>query len=200
VVSVRHKQTREEEHIRLFESAAELEEWLARHTRTPRGLWLKLAKAANKGNGRPCVTYDEALDLALCYGWIDGQRRAGDAHYFLQRFTPRRPGSLWSRRNVALVAALTEQGRMRAPGQAEVDAARADGRWDNAYAGSATIEASPAFEAALAARPGAAEFFAGLSRTKKFPFLLRLQTVKQEKTRTRLIEQFADKLAEGKIP
>lgn len=112
-------------------SAAEWQEWLAKHHSQPTGVWLKIAK---KASGIPSVNYDEALDVALCYGWIDGHRKAFDESYFIQRFTPRRPRSIWSRRNTEKVAALTAAGRMQPAGLAQVDAAKKDGRWDTRLA------------------------------------------------------------------
>ena len=114
-----------------FASAGLWEEWLAEHHTQPDGLWVKIAK---KSSGIPTVTYDEALDAALCYGWIDGTRRTYDDTHFIQRFTPRRPRSQWSVRNIEKVAALTAAGRMQPSGLAQVEAARLDGRWDDAYA------------------------------------------------------------------
>ena len=114
-----------------FASASAWEEWLAAHHTQPDGVWLKIAK---KAAGITSVDYDEALDAALCWGWIDGQRRAYDDNHFIQRFTPRRPRSQWSVRNIEKVAALTAAGRMRPAGLAEVEAAKKDGRWDDAYA------------------------------------------------------------------
>ncbi len=113
-------------------SAARWEEWLAAHNTQPDGVWLKIAK---KASGIPSVDYDEALDVALCYGWIDGTRRAFDDSHFIQRFTPRRPRSQWSKRNIDKVAVLTAAGRMRPAGLAQVEAAVADGRWATALAG-----------------------------------------------------------------
>jgi uncharacterized protein YdeI (YjbR/CyaY-like superfamily) len=110
-------------------SSESWEEWLAAHHDQPNGVWLKMAKRAS---GIPSVTYDQALDVALCYGWIDGTRRAYDAEHFIQRFTPRRPRSIWSKRNTEKVAALTAAGRMQPSGLAQVDAAKKDGRWDRA--------------------------------------------------------------------
>lgn len=158
------------------------------------GVWLKIAK---KSTMIPTVTYDEAIDEALCCGWIDGQRRPLDARYFLQRFTPRRRRSAWSQRNVAKVAALAAAGRMLPAGTAEVDAARADGRWDRAYAGSSTIEVPSDFRALLDARPGAARTFDSLSKAARYPYLYRLQTVKKEETRTRKMAEFVELLDKG---
>ncbi|KAJ3498068.1 hypothetical protein NLG97_g1424 [Lecanicillium saksenae] len=161
---------------------------------TAPGIWLKIAK---KSTMIPTVTYDEAIDEALCCGWIDGQRRPLDAQYFLQRFTPRRRKSLWSQRNVDKVAALTAAGRMLPPGVAEVEAAKADGRWDKAYAGSSTIEVPADFRELLDARPRAAKLFDSLSKSARYPFLHRLQTVKKEETRTRKMAEFIELLDGG---
>jgi uncharacterized protein YdeI (YjbR/CyaY-like superfamily) len=114
----------------VFMASAELwREWLAAHHTQPDGVWLKIAK---KATGIPSVDYDQALDVALCYGWIDGTRRAFDDSHFIQRFTPRRPRSTWSRRNIHKVAALTAAGRMQPAGLAQVQAAKRDGRWEAA--------------------------------------------------------------------
>ncbi|KAJ6788131.1 hypothetical protein PWT90_06081 [Aphanocladium album] len=161
---------------------------------TAPGLWLKIAK---KSTMIPTVTYDEAIDEALCCGWIDGQRRPLDAQYFLQRFTPRRRKSMWSQRNVDKVAALTAAGRMLPAGFAEVEAAKDDGRWDKAYAGSSTIEVPPDFRELLDSRPRAAKFFDSLSKSARYPFLHRLHTVKKEETRTRKMAEFMELLDRG---
>lgn len=155
------------------------------------GVWLKIAK---KSTMIPTVTYDEAIDEALCCGWIDGQRRPLDAQYFLQRFTPRRRRSTWSQRNVNKVAVLAAAGRMLPAGTAEVDAAKADGRWDKAYAGSSTIEVPADFRALLDGRPEAARVFDSLSKSARYPYLHRLQTVKKEETRTRKMAEFVELL------
>lgn len=147
----------------------------------------------------PTVTYQEGIDEALCCGWIDGQRKSFDERYFLQRFTPRRRKSLWSRRNVEKIAALTAAGRMTPAGTAEVDAAKGDGRWEKAYAGAATIEVPDDFRAALDARPDAARTFDGLTKAARYPFLHRLCTVKKEETRTRKMAEFVELLARGEV-
>ncbi|KAF5706595.1 hypothetical protein FMUND_11506 [Fusarium mundagurra] len=122
---------------KLFPTPSSFESYLSQnHSTNQTGLWLKIAK---KNSPIPSITYDQALDTALCYGWIDGQRKSLDATHFIQRFTPRRKKSLWSQRNVNKVAVLTEAGRMKPAGQAEVDAAREDGRWDRAYSSSSNF-------------------------------------------------------------
>lgn len=169
--------------------------WLAEHAEDPRGVWLVLAK---KGTSEPTsLTYDQALDEALCHGWIDGQLRRRDAGTYLQRFTPRTARSPWSRRNTTLVARLLEQGRMQPRGLAEVERARADGRWDVAYAGPATSEVPPDLAAALAADPQARRAFAGLTSQNRFAILYRLGTAKRAETRERRIREFVAMLVRG---
>ncbi|CAL8975643.1 hypothetical protein CELL_02103 [Cellulomonas sp. T2.31MG-18] len=169
--------------------------WLAEHADDGRGVWLVLAK---KGTTEPTsLTYDQALDEALCQGWIDGQLKRRDATTYLQRFTARVARSPWSRRNTTLVARLLEEGRMQPRGLAEVERARADGRWDAAYAGPATSEVPPDLAAALAADPDAARTFAGLSSQNRFAILYRLGTVKRAETRERRIGEFVAMLARG---
>jgi uncharacterized protein YdeI (YjbR/CyaY-like superfamily) len=181
--------------IQLFENAAAWETWLeANHTETT-GLWLKISK---KGSGIASVTYDEALDVALCFGWIDGQKKSHDEHHFIQRFTPRRKNSLWSKRNVDKVAVLVAAGRMRQAGQAEIDAAKADGRFERAYSASSVMEVPEDFQAALDRNKKAKTFFEGLGKTKRYSFLWRIATAKREETRRRNIDRFVALLAEGK--
>ncbi|KAL2147644.1 hypothetical protein VTI28DRAFT_8098 [Corynascus sepedonium] len=182
------------EPIQLFEDVKAWETWLeANHTDTA-GLWLKISK---KGSSVVSVTYEEALDTALCFGWIDGQKKSHDADHYIQRFTPRRKGSVWSQRNVAKVAVLIEAGRMRDAGLAEVEAAKADGRWEKAYASSSAIQVPDDFQVALDRNPKAKTFFEGLGKTKRYPFLWRITTAKREETRKKKIEQFIAILARG---
>ncbi|TQL02351.1 YdeI family protein [Cellulomonas sp. SLBN-39] len=172
--------------------------WLDAHEDASDGVWLVLAK---KGTVEPTsLTYAQALDEALCSGWIDGQKRSHDAATFLQRFTPRRARSMWSQRNVEHVARLVAEGRMRPRGQVEVDRARADGRWDRAYAGSATIEVPDDLTAALAAVPGAAQAFAALSSQARYSVLHPVVTAATGPTRTRRIERAVAALAAGAQP
>ncbi|KAK0711967.1 bacteriocin-protection, YdeI or OmpD-associated-domain-containing protein [Lasiosphaeris hirsuta] len=174
--------------IHHFPSMAGWESWLeTNHTTTVTGIWLKISK---KGSALASVTYDEAVDTALCFGWIDGQRKGhDDGLHFLQRFTPRRRSSIWSKRNVDKVAALAEAGRMRRAGRDEVDAAKADGRWERAYAGSATIVVPQDLETALAGEARARAFFDGLSRSKRYAFLWRIETAKKAETRRKRVEE-----------
>ena len=183
----------------LFPTPAAFASWLrTNHASTPQGIWLRISK---KSAPEPSVTYDEALDIALCYGWIDGQRKSLPipGTHFAQRFTPRRRGSLWSRRNVEKVAVLEADGRMQEAGRAEVQAAREDGRWERAYAGSRDVQVPTDFETALRARGNEVwEFFDALGKTQRYPFLMRLQTAKTEEMRRKKMEQFVDLLAERK--
>ncbi|MER8010761.1 YdeI/OmpD-associated family protein [Streptomyces sp. NPDC094149] len=165
---------------RAFASAAALDAWLAAHPAPHPGLWVKVAK---KGSGIGSVNWAEVNDVALCHGWITGQRKALDASYFLQRITPRRPGSLWSMVNVRRVAELTEAGRMRPAGLAEVAAARADGRWAAAYASQREAEVPDDLEAALAGDPRARAAFDGLGRTDRYQVILALLTARTPKGR-----------------
>lgn len=176
-----------------FERREAWEAWLeTNHQVQVSGLWLKISK---KGSGIASVTYDEALDAALCFGWIDGHRKSHDEQHFIQRFTPRRKNSLWSRRNVDKVATLAESGRMRSPGQAEVDAAKADGRWERAYAGSSSIQVPSDFQTALDGNKSARTFFDALGKTQRYSFLWRIETTKRPETRQRKILQFVELLA-----
>lgn len=181
--------------IQLFEDATAWETWLETNHTDPAGIWLKISK---KGSGIASVTYDEALDTALCFGWIDGQKKTHDAHHFIQRFTPRRKKSMWSQRNVDKVAVLIEAGRMRQAGHAEIEAAKADGRWAKAYSSSSVMEVPADFQAALDGNRKARTFFEGLGKTKRYSFLWRLATTKREETRRKKIEQFVQLLGEGK--
>ena len=176
-----------------FKDSTAFETWLeSNHTNAIPGIWLKISK---KASGIPSVTYDEAVSAALCYGWIDGQRKALDATHFTQRFTPRRKGSIWSKRNVDRVAQLEGEGRMRDAGRKEVEAAKGDGRWERAYAGSRDIEVTPEFQAALDENAEARDFFETLSKSQRYGFLFRIATAKRADTRERKIRQFVELLA-----
>ena len=152
-------------------SAAAWESWLAAHHAVRDGVWLKIAK---QGSGQPSVTPAEAVEVALCYGWIDSQRKSHDGAYFLQKYSPRRRGSSWSRVNVERVEALIAAGRMRAPGLAEVEAAKVDGRWDAAYESQRTATVPADLAAALARNEPARAFFESLGRTDRYAVILRL--------------------------
>lgn len=178
--------------------AAAWHAWLAAHHTQPSGVWLTLAK---KGTTTPTsLTYDEALDEALCHGWIDGQLRRRDDVTYAQRFTPRRPRSPWSRRNVGIVERLLAEGRMRPAGTEQVERARADGRWDAAYAGSADIEVPPDLAAALAAEPAAQAAFATLNRQNRYAVLYRVTSAMRPQTREKRVAQYVAMLARGETP
>ncbi len=159
--------------VRFFASQAAFESWLeAEHRRAP-GVWVKFAK---KDSGLASVNYKQALDVALCFGWIDGQSRSLDATFYLQKFTPRGKKSLWSKINRAKVAALLEAGSMRPAGLAEVERARADGRWDAAYDSPRNATVPDDLAAALTADPAAREFFASLDSANRYAVIFRVQT------------------------
>jgi uncharacterized protein YdeI (YjbR/CyaY-like superfamily) len=170
--------------------------WLTdRHAEAP-GVWLILAK---KGTTEPTeLSYDQALEEALCHGWIDGQVRRRDEGTYRQRFTPRRTRSAWSERNVGIFERLSAEGRVRPAGQAAVEAAKADGRWQTAYAGPASIAVPDDLAAALAAEPRAQAMFEILTSQNRYAVLYRIDSAKRGDTRTRRIEQFVAMLARGK--
>jgi uncharacterized protein YdeI (YjbR/CyaY-like superfamily) len=175
--------------------AASWRRWLREHHRESRGVWLVLAK---KGTSEPTsLTYAQALEEALCHGWIDGQARRRDEATHLQRFTPRRPRSLWSQRNTARAERLLAEGRMQPAGIEEMERAKADGRWQAAYAGPASIEVPPALTEALAAEPKAQALFERLDGRNRYAILHRIVTAKRAETRARRAQQFVDMLARG---
>ena len=183
--------------VRAFADQAALEEWLdAEHATTP-GLYVRLAR---KGSGVPSVTYAELVESVLCFGWIDGRSQRLDETSYLQRITPRRPRSVWSQKNVAAVEALTAAGRMRPAGLAQVEAARADGRWERAYAGPATITVPDDLAAALAAEPAAQQAFGALDGRNRYAVLHRVATAATPQTRARRIAALVTMLAEGRRP
>ncbi|MEH0109544.1 YdeI/OmpD-associated family protein [Tersicoccus sp. MR15.9] len=173
--------------------------WLGEHQDDPDGVWLVFAKkgAVQQDPTTRTVTYAEALEVALQHGWIDGQARSLDETTYLQRFTPRRSRSVWSVRNRTAVEAMIAAGAMTPRGLAEVERARADGRWDAAYAGPKDAQPHPDFLAALAANPEAAAFYATLTSQNRYAIYFRLQNVKREQTRARRIEEFVAMLARG---
>ena len=179
----------------IVEDAAAWSAWLAARHATTDGIWLALAKKG--GNPPTCLTYQDALEEALCYGWIDGQVRRHDADSYRQRFTPRRKRSAWSKRNVDLAERLIGEGRMKPTGKATVDQARSDGRWQAAYAGSATIEMPDDLAEALAAEPKAAAMFGLLTSQNRYAILYRLATAKRPDTRSRRLTKFVEMLARG---
>jgi uncharacterized protein YdeI (YjbR/CyaY-like superfamily) len=177
-----------------FASRDEFAAWLEEHHETAAGLWVKIAK---KATGIATVTHLEALDVALCHGWIDGQRQAHDDVWFLQRFTPRKPRSRWSKINRDKATALIESGAMKPAGLREVERAKADGRWDAAYDGQKTATVPDDLQAALDANPKAREFFETLRGQNRYAILYRLQDAKRPETRARRLEKFVAMLNRG---
>jgi uncharacterized protein YdeI (YjbR/CyaY-like superfamily) len=170
-------------------------EWLGHNHGDEAGVMLVLAK---KGTTSPTsLSYDQALETAICFGWIDGQVRRRDERTYLQRFTPRRTRSRWSERNTTLAERLIAEGRMQASGLAEVERAKADGRWEAAYPGPATARVPADFAAALAAEPEAKEMFERLTSQNRYSILHRIGAVKRPETRARKIEEFVAMLARG---
>ncbi len=178
-----------------FKSAKEWETWLEHNHGTAPGVWIKLAK---KGSGIPSVTYMEAVDVALCYGWIDSQSKSLDDRQYVQRFTPRRAKSPWSKINRAKAEEFIAQGKMRPAGMREVEAAQADGRWESAYDGQRTIEVPPELQKMLDKNPRAKKLFATLDSRNRYAVLHRIQQAKMPQTRARRIEKFVAMLNEGK--
>lgn len=169
-----------------FATVPDCEAWFAEHHGDERGFWLKIGRAG----AAETVTYAEALDVALCHGWIDGQKRGYDEAYWLQRFTPRGPRSKWSQINRDKAEALIEAGRMRPAGQAQVDAAKADGRWQAAYAGQKSATIPEDLAAALAADPDAQAFFDTLTGANRYAILYRVNDAKKPETRAARIAKF----------
>ena len=186
---------RDELPVMPFSSPGTWETWLEANHEVAPGVWLQIAK---KASGIPSVTYSEALDVALCYGWIDGQKAGYDDDYFLQRFTPRRARSKWSKINVDRVGELVKAGRMRPAGTTQVEAAKSDGRWEAAYGGSATITVPDDLQAALDANPAARDFFATINRTNRYAVLYRVHDAKRPETRAKRIATIVQMLAEGR--
>lgn len=180
--------------VHLFSAPADMEHWLEENHDSADGVWLKIAK---KGSGESSVTYAEALELALCFGWIDSQKRGFDATYFLQRFTPRRPRGRWSKINREKAEALIAAGRMRPAGLTEVAAAKADGRWEAAYEGQRTAKVPPDLQRELEADPAARKFFEGLDSANRYAILYRLDEAKKPETRERRLRKFVAMLARG---
>lgn len=177
-----------------FESKKKFADWLAKNHDKSAGLWLKIAK---KAAGIFTVTYAEALDVALCYGWIDGQKGSFDEQYFLQKFTPRRPKSIWSKINVEKVEGLIASGEMKPAGLKAVEAAKQDGRWAAAYASQKNIVVPADFQSALEKNKKAKAFFETLTGSKRYSFLFRIETAKKAETREKRIRQFVAMLAKG---
>jgi uncharacterized protein YdeI (YjbR/CyaY-like superfamily) len=178
-----------------FEDPAQFDAWLHENGAHETELWIKFAK---KSSGLKSINYDQALDIALCHGWIDGLTRSLDETYYSQRWTPRRPRSKWSKRNCGKVEELIAAGRMLPAGLKEIERAKADGRWEAAYPGPATIEVPDDLVEALKANPAAAKAFETLNSQNRFAVLLRIHDAKRPETRARRIAQFVEMLADGR--
>ena len=175
-------------------SPEEWEAWLDAEHASSDGVWLKFAK---KGSGVTTVVYAEALDVALCYGWIDSQVMTFDERFYLQRFTPRRAKSKWSKINVEKIEALTKSGRMKPAGLEQVELAKADGRWDASYPSPANMTEPADLEKALKASPKAAAFYATLNRSNRYAVIYQLEDAKKAETRERRLAKFIGMLERG---
>jgi uncharacterized protein YdeI (YjbR/CyaY-like superfamily) len=183
--------------VRTFSTQAAWRKWLeANHSKSP-GIWLRVAK---KGSPRKSVTYQEAVEVALCFGWIDGRMRSVDDRHFVQSFTPRRRKSRWSKINRDKAEALIAAGRMRPAGLRAIEEARADGRWDAAYTSSAEIQVPADLKRALRGKPDAKAFFKGLSKSNRYAVLYQIEEAKKPETRVRRIERFVKMFEEGRKP
>lgn len=180
--------------ILTFTSQAEWEFWLERNGRAVPGVWLRLAK---KSPEQQTVSYAQALESALCHGWIDGKKRAESEHYWLQRFTPRTAKSIWSKINKSKAEALISAGRMRPAGLIEIERAKLDGRWDTAYSSASTSTIPDDLQQALDANQKAKAFFATLNSQNRYAILFRIQNVKKAETRIKKIAQFIEMLNNG---
>jgi uncharacterized protein YdeI (YjbR/CyaY-like superfamily) len=179
---------------KLFRDATAWERWLEREHDKSAGIWMRIAK---KGAAEVSVQYAEALEVALCYGWIDGQKKSIDEHYWLQKWTPRTARSIWSKVNRDKVQALVAQGRMREPGQREIDRAKADGRWEQAYDSWSAATVPDDLQVALDACPKAKQFFATISSKNRYAILFRTHTAKRAETRAKRIRDFVAMLERG---
>ena len=180
--------------ILTFTATKEFTSWLAKHHKASSGIWIRLFKIKS---GVPTVTYAEALDVALCYGWIDGQKKPYDAASWLQKFTPRRPKSIWSKKNREHIERLEKSGMMKAAGIKEVEAAKADGRWERAYESSSTMTVPADFLNELAKHKKAEAFFKTLNKTNIFSIVWRLQTAKKPETRIKRMKVILEMLKKG---
>jgi uncharacterized protein YdeI (YjbR/CyaY-like superfamily) len=181
--------------VKPFKTPESFEKWLAANHEKADGLWLKIAKA---GSGIRTITHNEALDIALCYGWIDGLRRGLDNEYFVQKFTPRRARSAWSVINRQKVAKLIRDGRMQPAGLNAINVAKKNGQWDRAYMSQRTIPIPGDFQKALDRNKTAKEFFAKLNSQNRYAILYRIHSVKKDETRKKKIEQYVSMLEQRK--
>lgn len=182
------------EPTRTFKTARDFSSWLEKNHARSTGIWARIAK---KGGGLKSMTYQEGLEVALCYGWIDALKRPEDEAAWLQRFVPRRPKSLWSRINRDKALALIERGEMKSAGHAEIERAKSDGRWDAAYDSQSTAAVPPELEAALAHRPRAKAFFDTLDRINRYAIIWRIQTATKPETRQRRLDTLLQMLEKG---
>ncbi|HEY0601611.1 MAG TPA: YdeI/OmpD-associated family protein [Herpetosiphonaceae bacterium] len=180
--------------IMAFARQQDWEQWLDQHHADSPGVWMQIAK---KASGIESVNYTEALDVALCYGWIDGQKKTYDESSFLQKFTPRTPRSTWSKVNQGKVAALIESGKMQPAGLKEIERAKQDGRWEAAYDSPSRATVPEDLQAELDKHPQASAFFATLNSQNRFAILFRIHTAKKPETRARRIQQFIEMLEKG---
>jgi uncharacterized protein YdeI (YjbR/CyaY-like superfamily) len=185
---------RHSEEILRFRSSSEFRRWLAANHRQSDGIWLRIFK---KDSGEPTVTYAEALDEALCFGWIDGLKQSHDELSWRQRFTPRRPKSGWSKINTGHAERLIKAGRIKAAGQAQIDAAKKDGRWTAAYDSQSKASFPEDFLAALRRNKKAFAFFESLTKANRYAIAYRLQTAKKPETKQRRMEIILAMLARG---
>lgn len=177
-----------------FASKKKWSDWLYKQHDKSTGVWLKLAK---KGSGIPSITYEVALDVALCYGWIDGQKKGFDDKYWLQKFTPRGPKSIWSKINTEKAGRLVANGEMKPAGLKAIEAAKQDGRWSAAYASQKNIAVPDDFQVALDRNKKAKAFFDTLKSSERYSFLFRLHNAKKLETRAKYIQKFVKMLEKG---
>jgi uncharacterized protein YdeI (YjbR/CyaY-like superfamily) len=177
-----------------FGSQNEFEQWLEENHSVSKGIWLQFYK---KGSGTPSIIYAEALDAALCFGWIDGQLKRGDENFYLQKFTPRRPRSTWSKRNIGLVARLEKEGKIRPPGWKAIEAAKADGRWENAYDSPRNMAVPGDLLEELSKDEKSLAFFESLNRINKYAIVWRLQSAKRADIREKRMKVILEMIAKG---
>ena len=192
---IKPKVTKPDSPILSFNTIKELASWMAKnHEVLPQGIWIRLFK---KDSGIKAITYSEALDVALCYGWIDGQKNSYDAESWIQKFTPRRPRSIWSKRNREHIARLDKSGKMKVAGIKQVEAAKADGRWEQAYDSPSNMVVPADFLKELAKNKNAENFFKTLNKTNTYAIVWRLQTAKKTETRDKRMKAILEMLKRG---
>ena len=187
----KNKPGKVEQPIIPFASPLHWEQWLEQNHAVSNGIWLQMFK---KDSGIASVNYAQALDIALCYGWIDGQSKSIDELSYMQRFTPRRPKSIWSKRNIEHIARLTTEGRMKPAGIKQAETAKADGRWEQAYDSPANMVLPDDFVAELSRNKKASDFYESLNKTNKYAICWRIQTAKRQETREKRIKEILEML------